>query len=522
MHSLRFLVLGTTLSWNCFAGTHHEFHVNRFLQTEVEVQGKKFIKTSLEGIGSNAGVLAVEGRPETPVIRFYVEGEGEIQVIAGPRTRGRDFRAPRLLSGKSVPKHPAARAEIPKLAAPDDEELRRYQRDYTISTVGTQRGVLVRVVELYPIQWDPQTGVELRVQNFSVDLPTPPVSRRGARAVGIVVPQQFKKAESFGAWVDFKRKEGFQTFIYYLEANSSPELIRKVLQDWYKAAPGLEAVVLLGDVEFIPSYQSKIIEGFTDHYYAALDGDYAIDLRTPDVQVGRVPVRSEEELKEVLARMMEYSRLSPLQNVWLKKDALLATNDEEFWKRTEESLISLADRYFAPMGFMGNFPNAQMPGGDRLFAITHKATGSDLKSVLAEGRGFVLYSGHGAPTGWENPELKGQEVSQLNLNGALPFVFAFSCETGRFSEPSIAEAWVQRPYGAVSSVGSYNDTYWDEDFILQAAVMSEFLGAGGSVGLAIEKGQREVSRYYGGKGLSDYYWETYNVFSDPSLKYRGK
>src|SRR5690606_36631083 len=75
--------------------------------------------------------------------------------------------------------------------------------------------------------------------------------------------------------------------------------------------------------------------------------------------------------------------------------------------------------------------------------------------------------------------------------------------------------------GAVMFWGSMDNTYWDEDDVLERRMYDGIFGEG-------KKTFREITQHalsshwahYGGSGKSKYHWETYVSFGDPSLELR--
>ena len=69
--------------------------------------------------------------------------------------------------------------------------------------------------------------------------------------------------------------------------------------------------------------------------------------------------------------------------------------------------------------------------------------------------------------------------------------------------------------------GSMDSTYWDEDDVLERRMFDGiFTGGKTTFGAITEFALREVAKQYGGSGRSDYYFETYHMFGDPSITLR--
>ena len=66
--------------------TVYEITVEGIDFTPVEIEGKTFSQASFKGISGYEGVKAELGKPEVPVVRFYIDGDGPIQVEADGHT----------------------------------------------------------------------------------------------------------------------------------------------------------------------------------------------------------------------------------------------------------------------------------------------------------------------------------------------------------------------------------------------------------------------------------------------------
>src|SRR5688572_24230717 len=60
--------------------THYRFQVDGIAFTKVQIENQEFLRARLSGVDGYEGVLYEVGRPELPVIRFYIEGEGELRI----------------------------------------------------------------------------------------------------------------------------------------------------------------------------------------------------------------------------------------------------------------------------------------------------------------------------------------------------------------------------------------------------------------------------------------------------------
>ena len=167
-------------------------------------------------------------------------------------------------------------------------------------------------------------------------------------------------------------------------------------------------------------------------------------------------------------------------------------------------------------GFSGIFPNNPQPGGDKLYCITYDATEDDVQQSLDDGRGMLIYSGHGNYDGWE---LYDQTSIPTITSGFYPFVASHACLTGDFGQTEVfGETWVlQEDKGALAYWGSATYSYWDEDDVLERGMFDSLFAEGvpqpDYTGMTYD-GLAAVAAAYPSSGR--YYWETYNILGDPA------
>lgn len=198
-------------------------------------------------------------------------------------------------------------------------------------------------------------------------------------------------------------------------------------------------------VNFIPSYyfgSSRAGYYASDNWFVDINDDHA-----PEFAIGRLPVRSEKELEEVVNKYIEYSE-TPAPTGWENRVALLASYEPYI----HSSLQGVAKDFFGE-----RFDVSQ------IFAAKEKTTTDDYAATvtLAMDKGNVLtiFAGHGGSFVWQvgpNP-LGGvakdlfnlQNVEQMTNKGAYPMIFSISCYTNTFDNPtlesSIGEKFVLEP-----------------------------------------------------------------------------
>ncbi|MFN2227017.1 MAG: C25 family cysteine peptidase, partial [Anaerolineae bacterium] len=275
-------------------------------------------------------------------------------------------------------------------------------------------------------------------------------------------------------------------------------------------------VLLVGDTNTLPGWDSISAGEVTDLYYVTMDGsaDYV-----PDLGRGRFPVRSAEQTAILVDKYLSYAGLGGSEP-WLKTASFIATCDQ--YTIAEGTHNYVITNYTEPEGYTGTFPNNPQPGGDRLYCITHSAGQADVHAALNQGRWVGIYSGHGSHTGWEF--YNATNVRSLTNGEMLPFVASHACITGDFEETEVfGETWVlQEDGGALAFWGSSDSSYWGEDDVLERAAFDELFAG--------EEGADLTDMTYAGLAATassypssaQYYWETYNLLGDPSVRILGE
>lgn len=318
-------------------------------------------------------------------------------------------------------------------------------------------------------------------------------------------------------FVALKQSQGFAvTMVRTSQISGGPTntAIKAYVQNAYDTWSTPPAYLLLvGDTNTIPGWDSVSAGEITDLYYACMDG--SSDWH-PDLERGRFPVRSAAQTTAMVNKYLAYANLTGNES-WLKRAAFIATCDE--WAIAEGSHNEVIGDHMTAGGYTGSFPNNPQAGGDRLYCITHSAYDSDIQAALTQGRWIAIYSGHGGHTGWEM-DYDNDDVIALNNGAMYPFVASHACVSGDFAvEQVYGETWVlQDGSGALAYWGSSDNSQWGPDDVLEPAAFDElFSGSSGSVsvGRMTAAGLTAVESSY--PSYARYYWETYNILGDPAL-----
>ena len=249
----------------------------------------------------------------------------------------------------------------------------------------------------------------------------------------------------------WKHKKGVKTKVVKLsEIGSDTFQIKNYIQNAYNTwNPRPEYVLLVGDVEFLPTYWGEEIP--TDNYYAALaGGDYL-----SDISIGRFSVDNAFECSTMVAKTLAYERtpwmsrdLYGQDGKWFHKTTLLLRDDYTWCDSTW---------YYPDIWFAYDLLEQNGYDIDTLFRKNGVDASSIVRSVN-EGCGLIGYRGC-AGRDWA-PPFTIWPLDVLQNSWQFPVVMSGTCLTGAFQEDGFAcEGWTRagtpdNPKGAVAYVGS--------------------------------------------------------------------
>ena len=509
-----------------------------FAEIQVQLSPPKFSRSAastpitleLENPSGYPAVLYRPGFPELPVLRFFVQGEVQVSSTGATLIHTLSKTETLKVSQPPAPKVPN-KMQATELAPEflNSDEIWPKEA-YSLEKAGFVNGVERKLLTIYPVSIEPKTQKLFFRESFKIHATRVNAQLGESREreslpelFTFVVGERFLKSTALRDYEQSKREQGYEVReIQLATTSSSPEMIREQLQTLYRD-PGyrMRYVLLIGDYEDVPSYQSNISDNVTDHYYACLDGpDYASDVSAPDVSVGRISARDENDLKSIFQKQTTYQRGHFSGEDWLRHPSFLATNDQ--WQIAEGTHNYVLDSYLKGGQYFGDFPTSHNLGGDQIFAVTHKAGAQDVLHALRTGSFFVDYSGHGSVTFWQNPQLLQPDIRSFSHRDARPFVIGNACITADFRTPeSFAETWQRHSAGAIAYWGSTVLTYWGEDDILERSFADGVWKQGlTTFGETTDYAKQRLWLHYGGAELAAYYQEAYHLFGDPSLMFR--
>ncbi|MCP4535509.1 MAG: DUF11 domain-containing protein, partial [Chloroflexi bacterium] len=524
---------------------------------EIEIEGQTYTRL----FGAGYGFASEIGLPNLPMLRRDVEipfdARVRLELVNAEYT---DYTLVDLDFGSIYPRQPP----IPKLPGAQESQSFEINGDFyangsrypgsplALGESYVTRGRHIQPVEVWPVAYNPTDGtvrvyrtvtfrlhfassnesrtltlaerytspvfdsqLTQRVLNYNQGHTPTALDLQATQGYLIVTADAYYDA--MHPFVDLKRDQGFDVAITRLSdisGSGSNTDIQTYIRDAYDTWPIPPSYVLLvGDTDTIPGWNSVAANEITDLYYGCMDGP---DDWHPDIGIGRFSVRSAAQATNMVNKYLAHASLDG-QEPWLQRASFIATCDA--WEIAESTHNYAIDTHTTAQGYAGAFPNDPEPGGDRLYCHTYSATLPTVQTALNQGREFAIYSGHGSHVGWEFYDAN--DVRDLANGGMFPFVASHACDTGNFAEYEVfGETWMrQANKGALAFLGSSDDSFWNLDDTLERAMFdSLFAESKGDTAIARLTGNGLAAVEAAYPASARYYRETYNILGDPSAQ----
>jgi hypothetical protein len=304
--------------------------------------------------------------------------------------------------------------------------------------------------------------------------------------------------------VEWKTQKGFHVTVAEVPTiGSTKESIKSYIQNAYDTwAIPPTYVLLVGDVEYIPTWTGTSSSTATDLYYVKMDGDSFADIFR-----GRLPAKSLTEANDMVNKILYYENPASSDLDWMRKACFIAASD----------LDGLAEKTHDYVMLNYCYPNGMICDTiwERLGGSTTMITNS-----VNNGLTILCYSGHGSEYFWSSVAYNQTNIRNLINPDKYPFVLSHACLTGSFNvDESFGETWAKVANKAgIAFWGASNGTFWEEDDILEKRMFqAAFAETCYSIGNMTDKALWYLYQYYGGEGQSLYYLDAYNIMGDPSI-----
>jgi hypothetical protein len=259
-------------------------------------------------------------------------------------------------------------------------------------------------------------------------------------------------------------------FVRYLY-QQSPERIRYLLLFGdatydYKNRSGTQSTTQ--QRQWVPVYESHeslhpVFTYSSDDYFGFLDdnegewtespaGDHTLDLG-----IGRLPVKSGEEARTVVDKLIHYGSSPQTLGRWRNRISFVADDGDGNIHQQHADLLAtqIQDQFLTQRLFVDAFPHIISPEG-----VKTPDLNTTIRQRINEGTLILNYTGHGGTTGWaEEQILTLADMQTVRGYDNLPLLLTATCEFGRYDDPALvsgAELMVLSPRGA--AIGALTTT----------------------------------------------------------------
>lgn len=284
------------------------------------------------------------------------------------------------------------------------------------------------------------------------------------------------------------------------------------------------------NTNFVPTYQSRNslspLETYSsDDYFAFFDlaeGDWReapAQSHTMDIGVGRLPVTTAQQAKDVVDKLIAYDLQPKARGNWRQK-LLFVADDGDFnihqsqGNQLADEVISLQPELEVEKLFLSSFPQQRRPSGQ----ISPQAVDA-LNRAIQTGALIVNYTGHGSERILAEERLiEPESANEWNNRHRLPLWVTATCEFGSHDNPlliSTGESLLTKKNGgAVGLVTTSRPVNSSTNFILNKAFYEAFFVKEGSSFLTLG----EVFKRTKNSSLSGVANRNFSLLGDPSMK----
>ncbi len=338
------------------------------------------------------------------------------------------------------------------------------------------------------------------------------------------------------SFIEWKTKKGFNVIEAYTDQNnvgSTAESIKAYLSDLYNNPINENPpsyILLVGDVNEIPSFNGLYGNHVSDLYYAEYDGDNDI---YADVYYGRFSASDPNEIHNMVEKTIKYEKFEFQDPSFLANAVMISGVDENMAPTYGNGQINYANTYYT-----------NLTNGINAHTYLYPESGSSSSEILEDinnGCSFANYTAHGYGQGWADPSFTCNDVHSMTNIGKPAMMIGNCCQSNKFDdEECFGEALlrVDSLRGAVGYIGGSNNTYWNEDYWwavgageieINPEYNADNLGFFDRLFHSNNEPQLEwyttnAQIMMGGNlavtqagGSDDYYCEIYHLMGDPSL-----
>lgn len=273
--------------------------------------------------------------------------------------------------------------------------------------------------------------------------------------------------------------EAIKSYIAYAAEHLETEMVLLVGGDTYDYHDYLG----LGSLSFIPSLYvatGEIVQ-FTpaDPLFTDIDGD-----NVPDLAIGRLPVRTSDELEMVVDKTLDYAAKS-----YPRTGVFAADKDDA----AAESFTAISN------SFISHLPGGWSVATAYLEELSVEDARTRLFGGINRGAALTSYFGHSGPSVWSFDNLFHASDAKLLENHRMPTVVTqWGCWNTYYVEPTnntMGHALLlSGNQGAAAVLGASTLTLSDSDQALGERFIPRLVEPGATIGGALQRAKEELGR----------------------------
>lgn len=293
-----------------------------------------------------------------------------------------------------------------------------------------------------------------------------------------------------------------QVYNEFGSGQADPTAIRDMARYFYqKQSDQLRYLLLFGDATFdyrniltmtnaaqlanmIPVYESReslhpVLSYSSDDYFGfmganegewpeSINGDYKMA-----IGVGRLPVKSTDEARTVVDKLIRYRSNQSLTGDWQTKVMLVADDGDQNIHQNDANRMAMqieskAPAYRPERLFMDEYPQENTSNGQKAPLVNQL-----INQAVADGRLIINYSGHGGVSGLAEEQIVTLQDILSWRNQRLPLFVTATCEFGRYDDPAVTSGaeliLLSRTGGAAGLLTTTRPVYANTNLLLNEA-----------------------------------------------------
>ncbi|GAB2605077.1 type IX secretion system sortase PorU [Spirosoma areae] len=293
-----------------------------------------------------------------------------------------------------------------------------------------------------------------------------------------------------------------QVYNEFGSGQADPTAIRDMARYFYRQQPAkFRYLLLFGDATFdyrniagltnatqlanmVPVYESReslhpVLSYSSDDYFGFMDASEGEWIETPngdhkmDIGIGRLPVKSVDEARTVVDKLIRYSSDSSLTGDWQTRVMLIADDGDynihqQDADQMAKNIEKLAPAYRPERVFLDDFPQENTSNGQKVPLVNQR-----INQGFAEGRLIINYSGHGGVLGLADEQVVTLQDILSWKNRRLPLFVTATCQFGRYDDPNANSGaeltLLSRTGGAVALLTTTRPVYANTNLLLNDA-----------------------------------------------------